>query len=546
MSSRILSENRVPVIILKEGTQRTQGREAQINNLRVAKIIAETMKTSLGPKGMDKMLVDKLGNIIVTNDGATIMKLVNAKHPIAKIFVEIARSQDIEVGDGTTSVVVLAGELLAKAEELIRKGIHPVTIINGYKKALKKALEVIDKISVQLSLNDKELLKEVAKTAMAAKFVSHYADYLADIAVESVFMIAEKENESWKIDLDNIKIEKKVGGSINDSMIIKGIVLDKEAAHPDMPRRIRNARIALLDTSFEIKKAELNAKLYLENANQYRKFLEEKEEVIKEMVDRLADIGVNFLCCRMRIDEKAEFFMAKRGIMAIERVKRSDLEKISKATGARIAARPEEITEDDLGKAEYVEERKIGGENKLTVIEGCENPKAISILVRGATREIVDEAERSLIDALSAVRNIFVENKIIAGGGSSEIEIASVIRNYAETLFGKEQLAVEKFAEAIESLPAQLAESSGLDPIEAVTTLRAMHRNGKVWAGVDVLNGRLHDDMFSLRVFEPLIVKKQILKTAVEAALMILKIDDIIIASSVADRDEEEKVEEEA
>jgi len=544
--SKMISENRVPFIILKEGTRRTYGREAQLNNIRVAKIIAEAMKTSLGPRGMDKMLVDRLGNVIVTNDGATIMKLINAKHPVAKILVEAALSQDAEVGDGTTSVVVLLGELLAKAEELIRKDVHPVTIIDGYKKAISKAIEVLDKISVPVSLSDKNILKKVAKTAMAAKLVSHEADYLAEIAVNSVMEIAENDGKTWNVDLDNIKIEKKVGSYIGDSFIVKGVVLDKEVAHPDMPRSITHATIALLDGAFEIRKAELNAKLYLENAQQYKQFLEEREEVIQGMVNKLAEIGVNVLFCRMRIDEKAEHFMARKGIMAVKRVKRSDLEKIAKATGARIVGRPEEISKEDLGKAKLVEERRIGGEDKLIFIEGCENPKAISVLIRGATKEVTDEVERSLIDALSAVKNIFIENKIIAGGGAPEMEIALALRDYARSLSGKEQLAVEKFADALESIPAQLAESCGLDPIEAVVTLRAMHSRGEVWAGVDVSNGKLVHDMYSINVLEPLVVKKHVLKTAVEGAIMILKIDDIVIASSVAEREdlEAEKKEE--
>lgn len=537
----------IPVIILREGTQRTRGRDAQLNNIMVAKVIAEAMRSSLGPRGMDKMLVDSFGDVTITSDGATILKEMEVEHPVAKMLVEVAKAQDAEVGDGTTTVVVLAGELLAKAEELIEKEVHPAIIIDGYKKAAVKALEVYDQIAAPVSIEDKETLKKIAKTAMSAKVVSEDADYLAEIVVDAILRVAEQVNGRWTVDLDNIKLEKKEGQSIRDTSIIDGVVLDKEVVHPGMPKIVHDAKIALLDAPLEIEKTEFDAKLHIETPEQMKAFMEQEEQMLKEMVDKIAAAGANVVICQKGIDDVAQHFLARRGILAVRRVKRSDIEKVARATGARIITRIEEIVEKDLGRAKLVEERRVG-EDKMVFIEGCENPKAITILIRGGTKRLVDEAERSIKDALNVVKDVLVEPKIVAGGGAPEMEVSLALRDYAKTLPGKEQLAVEKFAEAVEIVPAQLAENAGLDPIEALVNLRAKHKEGQRWAGINVFEGKI-DDMYKLNVLEPVLVKKQAIKSAVEAAAMILRIDDIIAASRLEEKKggkgKEEKEEEE-
>ncbi|MCD6592362.1 MAG: thermosome subunit, partial [Thaumarchaeota archaeon] len=429
-------QGEVPVIILKEGTQRTRGREAQLNNIMVAKVIAEAMRSSLGPRGMDKMLVDSFGDVTITSDGATILKEMEVEHPVAKMLVEIAKAQDAEVGDGTTSVVVLAGELLARAEELIEKEVHPAIIIDGYKKAAMKALEVYDKIAIPISPTDKEVLKKIAKTSMAAKIVSEDADYLAEIAVEAVLRVADQVNGKWVVDLDNVKIEKKEGQSIRDTQIVDGVVLDKEVVHPGMPRLVHDAKIALLDCPLEIEKTEFDAKLHIETPEQMKAFMEQEEQMLKEMVEKIAAAGANVVLCQKGIDDVAQHFLARKGILAVRRIKKSDIEKIARATGARIITRIEEISEKDLGKAKLVEERRVG-EDKMVFIEGCENPKSITILIRGGTKRLVDEAERSLKDALNVIKDVILEPKIVAGGGAPEIEVSLAIRDYAKTLPGK-------------------------------------------------------------------------------------------------------------
>jgi thermosome len=525
----------VPVIILKEGTQRTRGREAQAANIMVAKAIAEAMRTSLGPRGMDKMLVDSFGDIVITNDGATILKEMDVEHPVAKMLVEVAKAQDEEVGDGTTTAVVVAGELLAKAEELIDKEIHPSLIIEGYKKAAAEALRILDEIGVPVNPQDKEYLVRIAKTSLASKLVGEYAEHLARIAVEAVLKVARLENGKWKVDLDDVKIEKKEGMSVMDTMLIEGIVLDKEVVHPDMPKLVRNAKIALLDAPLEIEKTEFDAKLHIETPEQMRAFMEQEERMLKEMVDKIAATGANVVFCQKGIDDLAQHFLARKGILAVRRIKKSDMEKLAKATGGRVISRIDDLTPEDLGRAQLVEERRVG-EDKMVFVEGCENPRAVTILVRGGTQRIVDEAERSIKDAINVVKDILMEPKIVAGGGAIETELALRLRDYARTLPGKEQLAVEKFAEALEIVPIQLAENAGLDPVESIVTLRSKHKEGERWYGVDVLNNRLHD-MMSLNVIDPVAVKKQVIKSAVEAASLVLKIDDIIAASKLSEKE---------
>ena len=529
----------VPVIILKEGTQRSRGREAQLNNIMVAKIISETMRSSLGPRGMDKMLVDSFGDVTITNDGATILKEMDVEHPVAKMLVEVAKAQDAEVGDGTTTVVVLAGELLAKAEELIEKEVHPALIIEGYKKAARKALEIYDKIAIPVSPTDKEILKKIAKTSMASKLVSEEAEYLSEIAVEAVLRVAEKVNDQWRVDLDNIKIEKKEGQSLRDTKLIDGIVLDKEVVHRGMPKIVHDAKIALLDAPLEIEKTEFDAKLHIESPEQMKAFMEQEEKMLKEMVEKIAAAGANVVLCQKGIDDMAQHFLARKGILAVRRIKKSDVDKIARATGARIITRIEEITPKDLGKAKLVEERKVG-EDRMVFIEQCENPKSITILIRGGTKRLVDEAERSIKDALNVIKDVVIEGRVVAGGGAPEMEVALGLRDYAKTLAGKEQLAVEKFAEALEIVPAQLAENAGLDPIEIIVALRAEHKEGKKWMGINVFDRKV-DDMYKLDVVEPVLVKKQVIKSAVEAAAMILKIDDVIAASKIEEKEKEKE-----
>ncbi|MEM2083516.1 MAG: thermosome subunit beta [Nitrososphaerota archaeon] len=520
-----------PIIILREGTRRTRGREAQSANIMVAKIISETLKSSLGPKGMDKMLVDSFGDVVITNDGATILSEMDVEHPTAKMLVETAKAQDEEVGDGTTSVVVVAGELLAKAEELIDKEVHPSLIIEGYRKAATKALEILDEISIPVKPTDRKILEKIAKTSLASKMVSEESEYLSKLAVDAVLRVAEKRDDKYYVDLDDIKIEKKEGESLHDTKIIDGIVLDKEVVHPDMPKRIENAKIALLDASLEIEKTEFDAKLNIESPEQMRAFMKQEEDMLRDMVNKIIESGANVVLCQKGIDDMAQYFLAKKGIMAVRRIKKSDIDKIAKATGARIISRIEDLNPSDLGKAKLIEERRVG-EDKMVFIEGCENPKSITILIRGGTKRIVDEAERSLKDAINVAKDVIIEGKIVAGGGAPEAEVALKLRDFAKSLSGKEQLAIEKFAEALEVIPAQLSENAGMDPIEALLTLNAKHKDGQKWAGIDVLNGKI-SDMYKLEILEPTLVKKQIIKSAVEAASMILKIDDVIAASKL-------------
>ena len=521
----------VPVLILKEGSSRSRGREAQHTNIMAAKIVAESVKSSLGPKGMDKMLVDSFGDVTITSDGRTILDEMDIQHPAAKMMVEVAKTQDNEAGDGTTTAVIISGELLSKAEELIEKNVHPTIIIDGYKKAAEKALEVLEKIAIHTEQNTEEYLKKVAMTSMASKLVAEHKEYLADLAVKAVLAVAEKEGEKYKVDVDDVKVEKKPGESVRDTKLIHGIVLDKEVVHSGMPKRVEKAKIALLDCSLEIEKTEFDAKINIESPEQMEAFLKQEESMLKEMVDKLAAIGANVVLCQKGIDDMAQHFLARKGIMAVRRIKKSDMEKLAKATGGRVVTNLDAITPADLGYAEVVEERKIG-DDKMTFVEGCKHPKAVTILIRGGSERIVDEAERSLHDALCVVRDVVEEPKILAGGGAPELEVSRMLKKYAETLPGREQLAVKSFAEALEAVPTTLTENAGLDPIDILSELRARHEKGETWAGIEVHDGKVQD-MLKAGVFEPLAVKKQILKSATEAASMILKIDDVIAAGKM-------------
>ena len=536
----------VPVLILKEGTTRKTGREAMHINLMVAKAVAEAVKSTLGPKGMDKMLIDSLGDITITNDGATILDEMDVQHPVAKLMVEIAKAQDDEVGDGTTTTVIIAGELLREGEKLLEKNIHPTVIIAGYKKALEKAKEMLKERAVKVDIDDEETLKKVAKTAMRGKAVASVREYLADIAVKAVKQVAEKRGEEYFVDLDYIQLIKKKGGAILDTKLVYGVIIDKEVVHPNMPKRIENAKIALIDAPLEIEKTEIDAEIRISTPEQMQAFLEEEERMLKEMVDKIKAAGANVVFCQKGIDDMAQYFLAKAGILAVRRVKKSDMEKLARATGARIVTKIEDLTPDALGTAELVEERKVADE-KMVFVEGCPNPRAVSILIRGGLEKAVDEAERSLIDALSVVADVIEDPYVLPGGGAPEAEIAKELRKYAPKVGGREQLAIEAFANAVEVIPRTLAENSGLDPIDIMAELRAAHEREDGWKyGVDVFEGKVND-MLELGVLEPLVVKEQALKSATEAAALILRIDDIIAASKLETKEEEkEKKEEES
>jgi len=523
----------IPVLILKEGTQRTTGRDALRANILAARILAETLRTSLGPRGLDKMLVDSFGDVTITNDGATIVKEMEVQHPAAKLLVEVAKAQDAEVGDGTTTAVVLAGLLLEKAEFLLDQEIHPTIIIEGYKEALAKALQEFDKISIKVDPKDKFMLKELARTALASKYVGSGAvlEKLIDLVVEASLTIAEpQEDGTYKVDINNVKIEKKKGESLLDTTLIKGIVLDKEVVHPSMPKRIEKAKIALLDMPLEVEKPEITAKINITSPEQIRAFLEEETKLLKDMVEKIASVGANVVICQKGIDDVAQYFLAKKGILAVRRVKRSDMEKLERATGGRIISSIRDLTPEDLGEAELVEERRIGTD-KMVFIEGCKNPKAVTVLLRGANDMELDEAERSIHDALSVLRNVLKEPKIVGGGGAPEIEIAMRLREHARARGGKEALAIEAYADALEEIALILAESAGLDPLDARAELRGYHEKGFTNAGVDVIRGKVFEDMVKLNIIDPTLVKKQVLKSATEAATAILKIDDIIAAA---------------
>ncbi len=520
-----------PVLILKEGTAQTRGKEAQRNNILAAKLVGEIVRTSLGPRGMDKMLVDSLGDVTVTNDGATILKEIDVQHPAAKAMVEISKATDNEVGDGTTSAVVLASALLEKAEELLDKDVHPTVIVDGYKKAAEKAKEILSSIAIKVDPKDREWLNKIAKTSMATKLVSSEGKYLATLVVDALLLVAEEQNGKLKVDIDDVKVEKKPGGSITDSKLIQGIVLDKEVVHSGMPKRVTNAKIALLNCPLEIEKTEFDAKININNPEQIKMFLEEENRMLKAMVDKIASTGANVVICQKGIDDIAQHYLAKAGILAVRRAKESDMTKLAKATGGRVVTSLEELSSSDLGYAELVEERRVE-EDKWVFVEGCKNPKAVTIFLRGGTQRIVDECERSVHDALCVVRDVMHKPYIVVGAGAPEAEVASRLFDWAQTLSGREQLAVQKFAEAVESIPLTIAENAGMDPIDTMVELRARHSKGEVTAGVNAIEGKV-DDVKNFGVYEPLIVKEQILAAATEAATMILRIDDVIAAGKL-------------
>jgi len=521
----------VPVLILGEGVQRIVGRDARRNNIMAARVIAEAVRSTLGPKGMDKMLVDSLGDVTITNDGKTILDEVEVEHPAAKMMVEIAKAVDDEVGDGTTSAVVLAGELLKQAEKLLDQDIHATGIVSGFRLAAEKAMEALERISVSVAAGDEKTLRDVAMTAMAGRTAEAEREKLADIAIRAVKRIAEKTDGGMVADIDYVTVQKQEGGGLGDSELVEGMIIDKEVVHPGMPKRVKDAKIALLSCELETKKTETDAQIRITSPEQMKAFLDEEERMLKQKVDKIAGAGANVALCQKGVDDLVQHYLAKAGILAVRRVKASDMEKLAKATSAKIVTIIEDLSAGDLGRAGLVEERKIA-DKKMLFIRECRDPKAVGILLRGGTEHIVDEAERALHDALMVVSAVVEDGKAAAGGGSAEMEIVKELRSYSSSIGGREALAVNAFADALEVIPRTLAENAGLDQIDILVNLKARHEGGGTYIGLDVASGEL-EDMIKAGVIEPLRVKEQVIKSAAETAEMILRIDDVISAKGI-------------
>jgi len=521
-----------PILILPEGTLRSKGSDAQKNNIAAAKAVADSVKSTLGPKGMDKMLVDSIGDIVITNDGVTILEEMEIEHPAAKMMVEVAKTQNEEVGDGTTTAVVLSAELLKKAEELIDRNIHPTVITRGFKIAKEETLKFLEEMSKPVTINDMDILKKIALTSMSGKSVERASPILADIVVQAVTEVAQNVDGKIVIDNEDIKREKKHGGSAEETELIKGIVIDKEVVHPGMPKTVKNAKIALLDVALEIKETETDAQIRITSPDQMQAFIEQEEKMLKSMVEKIATSGANVLLCQKGIDDVAQHYLAKKGILACRRVKKSDMDKLAKATGGKVISNLDDLTAEDLGFAKTVEEKKIGGE-QMTFIKECKDPKAVTILVRGSTEHVVDEIDRSVEDAIGAVASALEVGKIVTGAGAPEAHVAGKLRKLADKYSGREQLAILAFADALEVIPRILAENAGLDPIDILVELRSAHEQGKVDYGIDLFTGKV-SDAFVMGVIEPLKVKTQAVKSAAEAAEMILRIDDVISANKLS------------
>jgi len=518
-----------PVLVLKESALQQKGRDAQKNNIAAAKLVAELVKTSLGPRGLDKMLVDSLGDVTITNDGATILKEIDTQHPAAKMMVEISKTIDTEVGDGTTSSVVFAGALLEKAEKLLEKDVHSTVIIDGYQAASEKALELLAKLAKTVKPDDRESLIKIAKTSMQSKLVSEDSAPLSKLVVDSILKIAEKDGDKHSVDLDNLKVEKKAGGSIDDTSLINGIVLDKEIVHSGMPTKAENAKIALVNAALEVEKTEMSAEIRISDPTQMQQFLEEENKMLKSMVDKVHNIGANVLICQKGIDDISQHYLSKHGVLAVRRVKESDMTKLAKATGGRISTNLDDISADDLGSAEIVQQKKVESD-KWVFIEGCKNPRSVTVLIRGGSQRVVDEVDRSIHDALMVVKDVVEKPSIVAGGGSPEAYLAAELNEWASSSEGREQLAIKQYAEAFDSIPLTIAENAGMDPIDTIITLRANQSNGKQTVGINAKESKI-GDMFRLDIVEPLVVKEQIIKSATEVACMILRIDDVIAVS---------------
>ena len=519
-----------PIFILKEGTQREKGKGAQSNNIAAAKAIADAVRSTLGPRGMDKMLVDSMGDVVITNDGVTILKEIDVEHPAAKMIVEVAKTQDEQCGDGTTTAVILAGELLKKSEELIDQNVHPTVIATGYRMAAEKATEILNKIAEPVKPKDAEMLKKIAITAMNSKSASGAKELLADICTKAVMAVTEERDGRIVADIDNVQVIKKQGGALSDTQLIEGIVVDKEVVHPGMPKKIKNAKVALISSALEIKKTEVDAKIEITKPEQLQAFLAEEEATLRKMVDKVKASGANVLFCQKGIDDLAQHYLAKAGILAVRRVKESDMEKLAKATGGKIVMKLDDLTKDDLGTCGAVEERKIA-DDKMTFVTGCKDAKAVSILIRGGTEHVVAEIERAVHDALSVVADAIEDGKVITGGGSSATELALGLREYAASVGGREQLAIDAFADAMEIIPRTLAENAGLDAIDTLIDIRKAHKDGKKHHGLNVFTGKIVD-MKAENVLEPIRVGRQAINSATDAAVMILRIDDVIAAKS--------------
>jgi len=518
-----------PVLVLKESALQQKGRDAQKNNIAAAKLVADLVKTSLGPRGLDKMLVDSLGDVTITNDGATILKEIDAQHPAAKMMVEVSKTIDTEVGDGTTSSVIFAGALLEKAEKLLEKDVHSTVIVDGYQAASEKALELLADFAKSVKPDDQESLVKIAKTSMQSKLISEDSEPLSKLVVGAILKIAEKNGDTYSVDLDNLKVEKKSGASIQDTALIKGIVLDKEIVHSGMPTKIQKAKIALVNAALEVEKTEMSAEIRISDPTQMQMFLEEENRMLKEMVTKLHNAGTNVLICQKGIDDISQHYLAKHGILAVRRVKESDMTKLAKATGGRITTNLDDITEKDLGHADLVQQKKVETD-KWVFIEGCKNPHSVTILIRGGSQRVVDEVDRSIHDSLMVVKDVIETPSIVTGGGSAEAYLAGQLNEYADSFDGREQLAIKQYAEALESIPLTIAENAGMDPIDTIISLRAKQNSGKKGAGINARESKI-GDMNSLSILEPLVVKEQIIKSATETACMILRIDDVIAIS---------------
>ena len=518
-----------PVLVLKESALQQKGKDAQKNNIAAAKLVADLVKTSLGPRGLDKMLVDSIGDVTITNDGATILKEIDVQHPVAKMMVEIAKTIDNEVGDGTTSSVVVAGALLEKAEQLLNKDVHSSVIVEGYQAAAEKTLQLLSQMAKTIQPDDKASLLKIAKTSMESKLISEDSGTLSKIVVDAILSIATKKEQKYTVDLDNIKVEKKAGESIEDTSLIRGIVLDKEIVHSGMPTKIEKPKIALINAALEVEKTEMSAEIRISDPTQMQMFLEEENRMLKTMVDKIHEIGAKVLICQKGIDDIAQHYLAKNGILAVRRVKESDMTKLAKATGGRVSTNIDDLSPSDLGYADIVQQKKIESD-KWVFIEGCRNPQSVTLLIRGGSQRVVDEADRSIHDALMVVKDVIEKPSIVGGGGAPESFVASHLKDWADSFDGREQLAIKKYAEALESIPLTIAENAGMDPIDTMVTLRAQQSQGHKWTGIDAKKGKIAD-MFSQDIVEPLIVKEQIIKSATEAACMILRIDDVIAIS---------------
>jgi archaeal chaperonin len=519
-----------PVLILKEGTTRSRGKEAQRNNITAARVIGEVLKTTLGPRGMDKMLIDNLGDITITNDGATILNEIEVEHPAAKMMVEIAKTQDDMVGDGTTTAVVLASELLKKAEELLDQNIHPIILVTGYRKAAQKAIEVVGKNAVPIDVKDKKMMLKVALTSMGSKAVGSAKEHLAEISIDAVTQIAEQRGDKTIADIDNVQLIKKAGKSLLETELVQGIIVDKEIVHPGMPRKKDNAKIALLDSALEIEKTEMSAEIRIRDPTQMKAFLDQENDMLEKMAKQIKASGADVVFCQKGIDDMVQHYLSKAGIMAARRVKESDMAKLARATGAKITSNLEDLKASDLGIAGMVEERKIG-DDKMIFVEKCKDPHSVAILIRAGLERMVDEAERAMVDALSVVSDVIENNKVVAGGGAIEIEVAKELRKYANKVGGREQLAIEAFADAMEVIPRALAENAGLEPIDILVELRSAHdKEGSKYLGINVFTGKIQDSVAN-GVIEPIVVKEQAIKSAAESASMILRIDDVISSS---------------